>query len=829
MPTVPVLESPTVQAEALPGRPNPRIDDNVSAASFGAPLAQGLEAVGAAGAEQEAKLKTQNDQLRVIDANTQLEAAKTSMLYGQDGKGGAFSLHGTDAMDMPNRILPQYDQVAGKISSTLTADQQRLFRAHIDLGKNELNTSLNRYEYEESNRLADAVYTNGAKQTVTNATVGWRDPQQLAKSREDLQGLVKMQGDREGWSPEQRAAQLSTLQEKMHSSVVDRQLADDQPQAALAYFNKIRDTGELTGEKSRELGLQIHAALKEKQNDQKQDISDRFQDSMTAAEYGLKNPVTVTRAEMEILYPKDAQRHWDALQGIVASGAKSKEYDQMTPEQINADVNSSAPTHGGPEAALAIKAYEIRANAADRSLKARTQDPAQFAMDSGLGWKPLDVSKPDDMLAQLRSRANTQGTVSEQTGVNTPLLSKQESKQFTSWIAAQPPADRVQTLTTLRATMPNDQSYAALMKQIAPGSPLTAIAGSMMDRPQSGAVPNWFNPTYTTPSVVPTRILEGEQILTGKDEKGITSKFPMPTDKDLMPQFMAAVGGSNSDLFRGRPETLESSYAAFKAYYAAEASHQGVTNGIINPTIAQTAARGVIGQATQYGATNLVIPPGMDPTKFEGAVDAASKSALKAGGYSDSDIAILHGGGLRELGDTLGTGRYVIVNGNGDALKSKGLTLDTSKYTLPANDPAANSANWDKRADGSDKGQGFLGLLKRPDGKVSSEISIGVEVNGKEVEVPTMVPTLSQSQLDYLMTHPVGEGHPIPRDIIQKATDYARQRIDAGKSPFAGPNERVGPGKTIVIDLNQSSRIPNALPAEPVAEPGRATTIGDRR
>jgi hypothetical protein len=193
----------------------------------------------------------------------------------------------------------------------------------------------------------------------------------------------------------------------------------------------------------------------------------------------------------------------------------------------------------------------------------------------------------------------------------------------------------------------------------------------MMDRPQSGAIPNWFNPTYTTPAVVPTRILEGEQILQAKDEKGITSKFPMPTDKDLMPQFMAAVGGSNSDLFRGRPETLEASYAAFKAYYAAEASHQGVTNGVINSSIAAIAARGVIGQPAQYGATNLVVPAGMDPTKFEGTLDAASKTALKAGGYSDSDIAVLHGGGLRELGDTLGTGRYVIINGNGDALKSK--------------------------------------------------------------------------------------------------------------------------------------------------------------
>lgn len=115
--------------------------------------------------------------------------------------------------------------------------------------------------------------------------------------------------------------------------------------------------------------------------------------------------------------------------------------------------------------------------------------------------------------------------------------------------------------------------------------------------------------------------------------------------------------------------------------------------------------------------------------------------------------------------------------------------LDTSRYALRPDDPAANPAHWDQRADGSDKGQGFLGLLKRPDGRVSSEISVGVEIDGQEREIPTLVPTLSQDQLDYLMTHPVGEGHPLPEAIIQKAVDFARQRLARGLSPFAGPND----------------------------------------
>lgn len=494
-------------------------------------------------------------------------------------------------------------------------------------------------------------------------------------SRQDPRGVIEGLNDPSKLHPaitalsdQQREALRLKANDNLGKPVYDA-LSGDDVQTAQANLDSVKDV--MDPKTVFQLQRTIDAQVKEKQNENRQDIADRLQDSMTGAQYGLQNPVTVTRAEMDVLYPKDGQRHWDALQGMVESGAKAKEYDQMTPDQIAADLKTSEPTQGGPEAALRIKAFDIKQQAAEQSIKARSQDPAQFAIDSGAGWKPLDLSNPTDAMTNLRSRANTQGTVSEQTGVNTPLLSKQETKQFTAWIAAQPPADRLQTLTTLRATMPSDQAYAALMKQIAPSSPLTAIAGATLDRPASNSTPSWYNPTYATSPLVGQRILEGESILRDKDEKGISSKFPIPPDKDLQPAFQAAIGGSNSDLFRGRPDTLQSYYAAFKAAYAAEASQQGVTNGVLNSTIAQRAASAVIGTPTTYGHTNVVVPAGLDPTKFEGTVNAATHAALTGAGYSEDDTKALRGFGLRELGDTLGTGRYVIINGQGDPLKSK--------------------------------------------------------------------------------------------------------------------------------------------------------------
>lgn len=97
-----------------------------------------------------------------------------------------------------------------------------------------------------------------------------------------------------------------------------------------------------------------------------------------------------------------------------------------------------------------------------------------------------------------------------------------------------------------------------------------------------------------------------------------------------------------------------------------------------------------------------------------------------------------------------------------------------------------------KRADGTDKGTGFLGPMKRPDGRTSTEISIGVPINGQQMEIPTMVPTLSQQEIQYLLNNDeraVLQDHPIANSIRQKAIDHAQYRVDAEMNPFAGPED----------------------------------------
>lgn len=682
MPTVPNLEAPSVQAEGLPGRPNPRIDTDVSAQDFGSGLAAGGEAVGEAGAQHQALLKDQNDKLRVIDANTQLESAKNAMVYGQqqpDGSrvGGAFSLHGTDAMDMPNRILPQYDQIAQSISGSLTPDQQRLFHAHVAQGRDELDTSLNRYEYEESNRLADAVYTNGAQQTISNATVGWRDPMQIEKARGDLFGLVSLQGDREGWSEAQRSQQLSKLQAEMHFNVVDRQLADGQPAAALAYFKTIRDSGELTGEQSHQLGAQIDAAFRESQASNQSALLSQMKDVSTAAVNGQVIPPSQmpSHASVVAAFPQDGETRWTSMQRDITMGADMKSFAGLTPAQIQAKVDSYRPTTvtGAAEQYDRMNAVQV---AAQRTLSARAQDPRQYAIDNNLGSKPLDFSNMQSVTAELSSRIAATNTDSTRLGGYVPPMSRTEATQLAQRLETMTPANRLSTLAGLNQGLNDDKGFQSIMHQVMPGSPVTAIVGSQLGSTNPANVPVWFDRQFAPNPADQSRILAGDQLINpqGKEKGGETTggikSYPMPSDagpNGLRQQFSTKVG----DLFRDRPELGDAYFSAFKSAYAKLLSEKGDFSGNGNTTLRDQAIKMAIGNQTEVNGRNVAVPPGMDPARLQSILDAAIHVKATSLGAAPGFESKISGYQVAEIGG-LGSGRYQLVNGNAPLVNPNG-------------------------------------------------------------------------------------------------------------------------------------------------------------
>ena len=96
---------------------------------------------------------------------------------------------------------------------------------------------------------------------------------------------------------------------------------------------------------------------------------------------------------------------------------------------------------------------------------------------------------------------------------------------------------------------------------------------------------------------------------------------------------------------------------------------------------------------------------------------------------------------------------------------------------LPEKDPSSY------RQDGSVKGPGWLGPYKNPKGQIVTEYSLGVELDGKELDIPSLVPGLTPQEIREVVLGKVS------KSVTDKAVAHARQRIKENKSVWADEND----------------------------------------
>lgn len=94
------------------------------------------------------------------------------------------------------------------------------------------------------------------------------------------------------------------------------------------------------------------------------------------------------------------------------------------------------------------------------------------------------------------------------------------------------------------------------------------------------------------------------------------------------------------------------------------------------------------------------------------------------------------------------------------------------------------------------KASGFFGELPVPGtNHKATEYSADVDINGRNVQIPTIVPTLSGGQLGGLLGN-IAQDQPPSDSVMQKAIDHARFRMAMGQSPFWRIPERQQPMPT---------------------------------
>jgi hypothetical protein len=104
--------------------------------------------------------------------------------------------------------------------------------------------------------------------------------------------------------------------------------------------------------------------------------------------------------------------------------------------------------------------------------------------------------------------------------------------------------------------------------------------------------------------------------------------------------------------------------------------------------------------------------------------------------------------------------------------------------------------NYGLRPDKTQKGMGYFGEIPMNDKskKIMGELSTTVTVDGEEIQLPLIVPSLDRSEIDHLAS-----GKPATKTIIDKAVKHALERKSEGKSPYATLEEE---GKTVIPKKN---------------------------
>jgi hypothetical protein len=126
------------------------------------------------------------------------------------------------------------------------------------------------------------------------------------------------------------------------------------------------------------------------------------------------------------------------------------------------------------------------------------------------------------------------------------------------------------------------------------------------------------------------------------------------------------------------------------------------------------------------------------------------------------------------------------------AKKNKGSEHLAQFYEMDPLPPPGKTApskdrveTYGKREDGSPKGAGYFGEIQSPvrPGEFSTELTIGVNLGGKDVNIPLLTPNLSRTEIESVMRGRENKA------IIGKAVEHAKSRMKQGKSPYAQDGE----------------------------------------
>lgn len=652
------------------------------------------------------------DNMRAEDAFNQLRQRQQDLTMGEKGFVHA---KGADAVTKPlmQDYSQQFTDVADEISQTLaTPRQKELFRQRADMASLQFRDDLLRHVVREGDVYEKQVFDSAAHTEAANVSAHWNEPDSVAISMTRMEALVNQRAKTQGWTPEIKQAVLSEQLGNLHEGVIDQALANKNYVFAQQWFDKHRDQmdqqtldklapkveGGVQKQLTNEYTTRFIAAM---DNPKALNALDKQISGDPQLDDERKN-ILIGRVQsrMELLANRaeryQAQQERKLMTGINAINSMTLQGYEPTVEQMAPLVAQAKGTAYEPmvnqmiQTADATRKFrmatpaqqeqyltQLEANARkdptkfDVNLigKMRTimenqqkdikEDPTTYAVRQGLiapdepAAQPLDLSKPDQLGTMLQARFDLNRSMQARYGAPMKPLTKEETNLLTNYLANAPaPAKRELIGQIAKATGNDRAGYTALMAQIAPDDPVSAIAGLRVTK----------DPNAADLLIQGQAILKPSKKADGSPENG--KLWPMPKQQDFDNAFTSAEGTA----FAAHPQARNAYYQATRSIYAALAAKDGDSSGEINSTRLDQAFKMATGGVTSYNGKDTVLPYGLDKSAFKDQLDA--RLQMLANNKRLADGMTL--GKLRNMPlQPVGEGRYTLKAGDGILVDNK--------------------------------------------------------------------------------------------------------------------------------------------------------------
>lgn len=310
----------------------------------------------------------------------------------------------------------------------------------------------------------------------------------------------------------------------------------------------------------------------------------------------------------------EGDRLYENYQIQAQTNAAVHNFTGMDEKSIEATLAASKPSPGDPNYAPKSKGYATLEKAAQTVRVARSKDPVQYAIQSdSFGFKPLNFSKPDEVVAQLKIRSQNAGSMKNRWGVGGQLLTKTEATGLVNLLDQLPVDGRVSLLTAIHNGV-GDAAVPPLAAQLKDGNRDYALALSAMGERDSAS-----------------GITTGEKYIRGMDairQKRI--KIPTGVNAPLA-QFYEKLGdGRDGSAVFDIPQVADETA---KLAYGIWAYKTSMGQG----TSVDDALEEAVGKVTSFNGKKIILPKGIDKralifgTDINDQIAAKKKDIISAG------------------------------------------------------------------------------------------------------------------------------------------------------------------------------------------------------